>query len=48
MNINIAVNLPQAFEQRLCTESGDLSSAAREALVKSTRISGRVVLNLGR
>jgi hypothetical protein len=31
MNINIAVNLSQAVEERLCAESGDLSTAAREA-----------------
>ena len=30
MNINFAVNLPAHVEERLRTESGDLSTAARE------------------
>jgi predicted HTH domain antitoxin len=30
-NINIALNLPPDVEERLRTESGDLSTAAREA-----------------
>jgi predicted HTH domain antitoxin len=31
MNVNIAVSLPPDVEERLRTESGDLSTAAREA-----------------
>jgi Uncharacterised protein family (UPF0175) len=31
MNVNIAVSLPPGVEERLRTESGDLSTAAREA-----------------
>jgi predicted HTH domain antitoxin len=31
MNVNISVSLPPDVEERLRTESGDLSTAAREA-----------------